>query len=72
MGYPALSALGKFKEPNIAVIIAGCFHILGLIVLYFTDTVSLMNIVFLTFGTELLVTIIRGNFLHKAYRSLKL
>lgn len=71
MGYPALSALGKFKEPNISVIIAGSFHVVGLIVLYFTGFVSLMSIVILTFGTEMLVMIIRGYFLFKAYRSLQ-
>lgn len=70
MGYPALSAFEKFRESNIAVIIAGCIHIIGLTVLYFTEEISIMNIVYLTFVTECIVTIVRGMFLFKASRGI--
>lgn len=71
VGYPALSALGKFKEPNIAVIVAGCFHGLGLLFLYLMNSISIMNIVLLTFFSELIVTVLRGVFLHKAYLEIR-
>lgn len=72
MGYPALSAFGKFKEPNIAVIFAGSFHVIGFITLYSLKAITLMNIVYLTFLTELIVTLVRGFFLYKAYREIKI
>lgn len=70
MGYPALSAFGKFKEPNIAVIIAGCFHVISFIILYFTKAILIMDIVYLTFITEFIVMTVRGIFLFKASRSI--
>ena len=70
MGFPTLSALGKFKEPNIAVIIAGSMHVIGLCLIYYMGMISIVNIVLLTFITELLVMVIRGYFVYIAKKEL--
>lgn len=71
MGYPALSAFGKIKEPNIAIIIAGLFHVIGFTLLYALRLISLINIIYLTFITECIVTFVRGVFLYNAYGEIK-
>ncbi len=66
LGFPTLSALGLYKEVNITNFITAVFHIVGLIILYFVNSISIYTIAILTCCTEWLLVIVRGGFVAKA------
>ena len=42
LGYPILGSMGKMKEANLSVVYGSIFHILGIIVLYFTSNINMI------------------------------
>ena len=70
LGYPILGSMGKMKEANLSVVYGSIFHILGIIVLYFTSNINLIYIINLTCITETIILIIRCYYVCK-YRGNK-
>ncbi|MFR6247084.1 MAG: oligosaccharide flippase family protein [Romboutsia timonensis] len=70
LGYPILGSMGKMKEANLSVVYGSIFHILGIIVLYFTSNINMIYIINLTCITETIILIIRCYYVCK-YRGNK-
>ena len=68
LGFPTLSALGLYREVNISNFIAAVFHMIGLTVLYFRESITIFTVAILTCCTEWLLVIIRGVFVNKVTR----
>ena len=64
-GFPTLSAMGLYKETNIAVVIAAVFHMGGWFLLVSINRISIYSIAILTCCTELVVVLIRAYFVLK-------
>ena len=58
------------KEANLSVVYGSIFHILGIIVLYFTSNINMIYIINLTCITETIILIIRCYYVCK-YRGNK-
>lgn len=61
IGYPFLGALGFNKYANLSVVYASIIHILGLFLLALFDIISIYNVAFMVFITELFVFLYRLN-----------
>ena len=70
LGYPILGSMGKMKEANLSVVYGSIFHILGIIVIYFTSNINMIYIINLTCITETIILIIRCYYVCK-YRGNK-
>lgn len=69
LGYPGFSAIGKVYLANYTVMVGAVFHIIGLSMLYWLDTISTKNILLLTIATEILILLLRcvGLFKYRHY-----
>lgn len=61
LSFPLLGAFGYIKETNQCWIIGGIFHILGILLLYFTKTLSLYTVSYIFAATYIIM------FLHRIY-----
>lgn len=59
MGFPVLGALDRMKDANLSVIYAAFYHILGLIVLYYSGNMTFLSVALLTCSTELVILVYR-------------
>lgn len=55
LGFPVLGAMNRMNDVNYSTIVAGIYHLLGLLILYTTGNCNFISIAFLTFSTELVV-----------------
>lgn len=52
LGYPLLGAMGYAKEANQSVVRTSLFHILGLVILYFINKLSVYSITYMVLASE--------------------
>lgn len=60
IGFPVLGAMDRLKEANYSVIVAAIFHLVGIIILFFTNNFGFIEIALLTCVTEFVVFSYRG------------
>jgi PST family polysaccharide transporter len=70
LGFPVLGAMGKAKEANISVLYGSGFHVIGLLALYITGTLTFIPVVILTCFTELTILCLRIIYIAKARREI--
>lgn len=68
MGFPVLGAMNRMKDANLSVIAAALYHIIGLLVLYYTGNCTFISVALLTCSTELVLLIYRGICVHKGLK----
>ena len=61
LGYPLLGAFGYVKETNNGYIIGGIYNLIGLIILYLLNNITIYSIAFLISSTYIIM------FLHRVY-----
>lgn len=59
LGFPTLSAMGLAKYVNLTTIIGTVFHVLGLALLFITQSLTMVTLCLLTGCTELLILLCR-------------
>ncbi|QIM64079.1 oligosaccharide flippase family protein [Frederiksenia canicola] len=59
LGYPFLGAIGYAKYANLSVIYGSVLHIIGLLMLYFADYITLYSVAYMVLLTEIFVLVYR-------------
>lgn len=61
LGYPLLGAFGYVKETNNGYIVGGIYNLIGLIMLYLLNNITIYSVAFLVSSTYIII------FLHRIY-----